>query len=174
MKLDMFEIGSYYKEAHRFYGSKLHITERGLRLLISYDDLTEEEVVNFCKADIGITFKMYELASIIVFRFQKYLEVLPFNLFDTVSTWRYWKENKDELSLEVVICDYATGEVCGKRVENIPFSSYEHWLQVLNQFYEQNISQYTEEVLESQLREIYDNYTIDEIYEMQANQQLTW
>ncbi len=170
MRFGMFKIGSYYKEIQRFYGSKLHIAEQGLILLISYDDLTEEEVANFCKADIEITFKMFELISVFTFKFQETLELTPFNLFDTVSTWRNWQENKNDLLVEVVICDCVTGVVCGKRVERIQFSYYEPWLRMLNHFYEQDRERYNRESFHAQLGEIYDNHTIDEIYEMQENQ----
>ena len=81
---------------------------------------------------------------------------------------------KRDLRLEIVICDYETRAVWGKRVKKNSFSCYEPWIHMLNHIYEQRNGLYNESSFCSQIGELYDNHTIDEIYEMQGNHELVW
>lgn len=172
MELNLYSVGECYPELCGFYGSKLHITEHGLQLFISYDDLSEDEVTRFCSAGIEISFKKFGLPSIFMFKFQDYLIDAPFNLFETAQTWENWIENKKKLVLELLLCDYSTGEVYGKRVEKLPSNFCESWLHMLSVFYEMDRSRYIKELFQFQLLEIYDNHTVDGISEMFGEQTL--
>lgn len=173
MNIDSYKVGSCYPELRGSYGSRLCMTEQSLILVISYDDFSEEECDFFCRADIAITFKHYELASVFLFGFWQYCVDAPFDLFEGRLTWEAWREEKKDVFLEVLLCDYSTGKLHGKRRERLPGTFVESWLALVKHSFEKNASQYKTGRYQAQISEIYDNHTIDEVYEMQSENIVT-
>ena len=85
MDFSRLEEGKKYPEFQKSYGSKLYEQDGHMFLVISYDDILDEEVESFRNAKFEVVFKTFGMVSLFTFKFGDYIVDAPFNQFAAAS-----------------------------------------------------------------------------------------
>jgi len=153
-----------------FYGTKLYIEDQRLMLVISYDDIDAEDLERFCQSDVEVEFKMIDMVSMFIFKFQQYLVETSFDLFASHETWKTWGDEQKDLILDIWVCDSVSGKRCATRQIALPREFSMETYAVLSKCFESGYGNYSEEQLRNRISNLYDNHTVDEIYAIPSNQ----
>ena len=171
----LFEMGKCYQEFRGMYGSRLCRMSGTLVLMISYDDILDEEIKAFKEDCFSVKIKTFGPAVILMFCFDGYLVDVP---FDLIEDYLQLKDDDGECgrkeSMIILVCESSTGEVCVLRNLSFPEEIHETWKALRKKFYEMYGDHYDSREIKRVLTEIYDNHTIDEINELVGDKELVF
>lgn len=166
MDFRAFEIGKRYKVFKGMNGSKLYEADGCLFLVISYDDMQDEEANTFGNAAFEIVFKTFGMVSLFTFKFCEHIVDAPFDPFVGNMIW------DEEVPLIVLVFESSSGELIVKRETVLPDGFCAGFKQLMAEWNTRYMETYRLGEFNQKIREIYDNHVIDEIYELPGEREL--
>lgn len=167
------ETGRYYREFRGMNGSKIYLRDGQLVLVISYDDILEEEVAAFRDEPVEVVFKTFGLLSLFTFKFREYIVEAPFNQFCEERRWEnHGSGYPTEIPVAVLAFESSSGELVAKREVLLPREFCETFVVLMDERYEVYAKKYNVRAFREGMKEIYDNHVIEELYELPGDREI--
>lgn len=167
--------GEFYDDFRNMNGSKLYEADGRLYLVISYDNVLDDEIEAFRKDSFEVTFKTFGLVSLFTFRFGgKYIVDAPFNQFSKEKIF-----NKEaykcglRIPITIFIFESSNGLLIAKRKCSFPQQFSVELSEIMEKRYLEYAGKYNFEAFNTGIKEIYDNHIIDELYELPGDREIT-
>lgn len=166
MDFQIFETGKRYRAFLGLNGAKLYEQDGNLFLVVSYDDVQDEEVDAFGHAPFELVFKTFGLISLFTFTFHDHIVDAPFNQFAK------YMEPLTEITFICLVFEASTGELITRRKSALPKSFCASFAKLLSERYAEYSDRYNLEAFNEGIKEIYDNHVIDELYELPGDREI--
>lgn len=168
MNFRAFEAGKHYQEFRGMNGAKLYEQDGRLFLVISYDDILDEEVDAFQNAPFEVVFKTFGLISLFTFRFREYIVDAPFNQFMNFGV----VGRNGYIPMVIFVFESSSGAFIAKRESILPEEFGCKLLRLLNERYAEYAGKYNLGAFNRGMKEIYDNHAIDELYGLPGDREI--
>lgn len=174
MELREIETGKRYREFRGRNGSGLCEQDGCLYLVISYDDIQDDEIDAFRNASCEVIFKTFGLGSLFTFKFSDHIVDAPFNQFSESRKGGAAVNGKaGKIPVVILAGESSTGEVIVKRETVLPQEFCREFDHVLAEQEEEYGEKYDLKLFNRGIRDIYDNHVIEEIYWLPGDREIT-
>ena len=171
----LFEKGKCYQAFCGMCGSKLCRMWGKLALVISYDDILDEEIEAFRDGRFSMKIKTFGSAAILMFCFDGRLVDASFDFVEDYLQMEVGCiEKSRKESLTIIVCESSIGEVCEWREVIFSEEVDTEWKRLREGLYEMYGTCYDPQEIKGVLTGIYDNHTIDEINELVGDKELVF
>lgn len=173
MNFRAFEIGKYYRDFKGMNGAKLYLQDGRLFLVISYDDMQDEEIKAFRQASFEVVFKTLGMISLFTFKFHEYIVDAPFNQFEENCRWNCDPSKEGvEIPLIIFAFESSTGELLVKREEVLTTEFCTRFTEVVSEQRAECADRYNLKTFNAGIRKIYDNHIVEELYELPGDREI--
>lgn len=175
MEFGAYQIGRVYDDFRGLNGAKMYEQDGRLYLVISYDHVLEYEVAAFRSASFQITFKTYGLVSLFAFKFGgEHIVDAPFNQFakEKILNKEAYQRGM-ELLLTIFVFESSNGLLIEKRRCHLPQEFSVRLAELMEERHTEYADKYNFDAFNRGIKEIYDNHTIDELYELPGDKEIT-
>ena len=174
MDFESYQIGKCYHDFRNMNGAKLYEQDGQLKLVIAYDNVLDWEEETFREAPLAITFKICGAGAFFLFKFGGYIVDAPFRPVIAKKIRNAKVDNKmKHLSVTVYVFESTSGLLIEKRMGILPQAFSEQLTGMIKEWDRESGEKYDSETLERGIRDIYDNYTLDELYELPGDREIT-
>ena len=174
MDFGSYQTGKYYRDFRGMNGSKLYEENGKLYLVISYDDILDEEIDAFWHGSLEVTFKTLGLVSIFTFKFAgRFIVDAPFNQFAKDDMFvKETYEDDGQISMDVLIFESSNGMFLGQRNCALPAEFSAKLAKLVESRYAEYAGKYNFQAFNQGIKSIYDNHIIEELYELPGDHEI--
>lgn len=174
MEFGSYQVGKFYQDFRGLNGAKIYEQDGRLYLVISYDNVLDNEVAAFRSAPFEIAFKTYGLVSLFTFRFEnEYIVDTPFNQFakEKILNKEAYRQGM-ELPLTIFVFESSNGLLMEKRKCRLPQEFSRQLAELMEERHVEYAGKYNFEAFNRGIKEIYDNHVIDELYKLPGDREV--